>query len=176
MMRLTFPSIASAMVIWIGTTTSAHAASCPSASDVRSEIGRVGAKAAVDRNFANAERWNCVLKGIESARPAWLSVAMQLRTASDAGSSSELGDAMVTAFEANPSTVLSAVHTDAGPNRLSVQTVCTPALEPRQGYRAYFDQTEAKLLALKSDTLSVKIGRCITLIQHARPTLIGESR
>ena len=164
------------MAIWIGTATPALAAPCPSASDVRSEIGRVGAKAAVDRNFANAERWNCVLKGIESARPAWLSVAMQLRTASDAGSSSELGDAMVTAFEANPSTVLSVVHTDAGPNSLSVQTVCTPALEPLQGYRAYFDQTEAKLLAFKSAKLSVKKERCITLIQRARLTLVSESR
>ena len=91
-----------ALAVYVSVLACAQAATCPTANEVRSETKRVGPKATLDAAYADTKRWNCVLAGIESTSPSWLSIASSLRSASDAGASSELGVALVNAFEKNP--------------------------------------------------------------------------
>ena len=149
---------------------------CPSARDVSAEIKRTGATATLNAAHANSQRWSCVLNGIESATPAWLSVASRLRSASDAGTSSELGVATVVAFEKNPRAVLAIVREESSSNRLSVKTVCNPAIEPQQGYLAYFNQTEAKVEAIQLPELHAKKQKCLEIVRTARVSHEGGSK
>ena len=165
-----------ALAVYVGVSACAQAATCPTANEVRSETKRVGPKATLDAAYADTKRWNCVLEGIESTSPSWLSIASSLRSASDAGASSELGVALVNAFEKNPSAVLAVTPKEAAPGKLSVQTVCNPAIEPPQGYRAFFDQIEVKLVALKAESLGVKKERCLDIVRRARLALVGASK
>jgi hypothetical protein len=146
---------------------------CPSASKVSSEIKRIGAKAALENAYTNTQRWSCVLEGIESATPDWLSVASLLYSASDAATSSELSDATVVAFRKSPMGVFAVVSDKWIPGRMSVQTVCIPGIEPDEGYRTFFDEAEAKLVALRSNLANGKIKRCLKLIRAARAELNG---
>lgn len=149
---------------------------CPSTRDMSAEIKRTGATATLNAAYANSQRWSCVLNGIESAAPAWLSIASRLRSASDAGTSSELDAATVAAFEKNPRTVLAIVREESGPNRLSVRTVCDPAIEPQQGYLAYFNQTEARVLAIQLPELQAKKQKCLEIVRAARASHEGGSK
>ena len=169
-------SVAITLIIGASIPVLAQAATCPTVNELRSEIKRSGAKATLDASYANSERWNCILEGIESATSAWLSIASILYSESDAGTSSELGDSVVSAFEKRPTSVLAVVQEKAAPQRLSVQTVCNPALEPRKGYRAFFNRMEKRLTMLDKAGLSRKKELCLTIVRRARLALSDPSK
>lgn len=144
---------------------------CSSARQTLSEIDRAGAQVVLSKAYENRGQWNCLIKGIESASPAWLTVASKLRSASDAGSTSEINAAVVKAFERQPKNVLLAANDKSGAGRLSLKDVCAPSIEPAQGYEKFYAATESRLQKLRNPSLRTKIKSCLSSVAEARSSL-----
>lgn len=141
---------------------------CENLRELSTEIDKNGASATLRALYKNQERWGCLLDGLASGAPSWLAIAVRLRPASDAGSTSELEDAMVLAFERNPKAVFPLLRNDRDASHFTIPSTCNPGLEPRGGYTAFFDRVEAKLTKLESSALNAKVQQCLAIVRAAR--------
>jgi len=90
------------------------------------------------------------MPGIRSASPAWLAIANQLFSVSDAGASEDIGIALYEALEVAPLRVLPQLLRIYGG---SIEQLCNVSFEvekPKQGVRNYKRSIRAKLAAART--------------------------
>jgi len=82
-----------------------HSARAATPETLIEQVHANGARAVLDREYSNEERWRDLIHGVESGSDAWLQVAAALYAASDAGASEELESAVGEALAVHPSSV-----------------------------------------------------------------------
>jgi len=142
------------------------AASAPSgslsASTVAAEIQTVGASTVL-RKYYDTPAWSkAIIPGVRSGAPTWLSVAMQLHTVSDAGSSEDLDLALYAALARAPFRVLPLLSKLYGG---TVEDLCNVSFEaelPEPGVSAseYLAQIRAKLADAHTGAEKVMAASC----------------
>jgi hypothetical protein len=141
----------------------------PEVGIVNTAIDREGASTVLwDRLFANArgQAFGTLLAKIEGGDPAWIHVAARLRSASDAGVSLMLDQAMTLALPKAPAAVLKRIASDDGPSSFSVTAICSGAAflddEPKKKVLAWYERTERSLIELQDVSLDAKRVKCLS--------------
>lgn len=71
--------------------------------EVKESIHQKGAEATLAELSWPYEKWEAFIKRVESGEEQWVSIAIELRTVSDAGGSFELDHSLAHAYSVNPS-------------------------------------------------------------------------
>lgn len=100
--------------------------------------------------------WNQLTVKIASGEPCWIDVAIALRTGSDAGSTSELQDALFQALEKNPIYVLRTLNIEQTPpySSFSVSNICEGRSDPLPTYKQA--ATELEVIKISVEYISEK--------------------
>ncbi len=112
-------------------------------------------------------KFNAVLSGIESADPAWLKVALQLRPFSDAGASESLDNAVALALPKAPERILLLVG-----HGFDLEFICTsPFYEPEEPgvVEAYEHKTLVALASVKEPRLKALAVECAKSVKLPAP-------
>jgi hypothetical protein len=139
----------------------AYAASQPAGAKItaQSVLDGVRAKgpaaALKDYTAGSAQKWHFILKQIETGDSIWLTVASELRIASDASYSQDLDFSVATALTRNPSAVLRLKN-------FELERVCdVPYLEPSVKVVHDFQaKASAALLTVKDADLQERRKKC----------------
>ena len=131
---------------------------------VKTEIHKHGSKSVVNSIF-NTKSWGIIINGIASGEPQWLDVAKLLASGSDAGSASELRDAVAWALPHSPKEVILLANeewlfndTCSGP----------PVDEPPGGYKKYFELSIEAVTNISDPKLKRLKLECIKKLNAAK--------
>lgn len=130
---------------------------------------RGNAKSVVASVYSNQEAWSYVIEHVASGDPPWIAAAKALHRGSDAGTSSELRDAMFQALAANPAVVLS----DAEPE-FDLSSLCGGRSDPLGTFEAAsseLDLTIRAVEALQSRELTSRKRACLSDLRESRANL-----
>ena len=107
--------------------------------------------------WEHAAEFDKVLSGVESADPAWLRIAVELRQFSDAAASEDLDSSVALALPKAPERVLALVG-----HGFDLEFICTsPFIEPEPGVaEAYERKALASLAAVRSPPLKALAAEC----------------
>jgi hypothetical protein len=136
------------------------AAATITARSILDEVKAKGAKAALhEYTSGSAERWRFILKQIETGDSQWLSVANELRAASDASYSEDLNFSVATALTKNPSGVLRLKN-------FELESVCdVPYLEPSDKVvRDFQAKASAALATVRDADLQERKKKCQSIL------------
>jgi hypothetical protein len=130
---------------------------------VTHDTRRIGAKAVVQQLYSS-NRWETVLKKIESGDDAWLAVVEDLAEGTDAGASEDLQVTLARALPKNPGAVLKLTGTK---DFLSLDDVCAaPFIEPEHAFlMRYLTETRRSLASLKDKAVESKRLKCLSQIE-----------
>lgn len=106
---------------------------------ILSEIEDKKAKIVLQEIYSNDEAWSYVISKIELGYEKWLDVAIALQRPSDAGTSSEIHDAMFAAIKNNTFYML---HNDL--------IICDGRHDPLRTYKEALKEIDATIESLKS--------------------------
>ena len=135
---------------------------------VTNAIHEKGAMNVINSIFGS-DSWGIIVKGIASGSPQWLHVAKLLAGGSDAGSASELRDAVAWALPNSPREVILLAQKEQ-----LFQDTCSgpPVDEPAGGYKKYFD-TSIEAVSKISDPKFKKLKlECIDKLNIAKKHLV----
>jgi hypothetical protein len=139
---------------------------------VERDLKARGARAVVSELYDDETQWECVLRGIEGAKTAWLLVARELLKGSDAGSTDELLGSLSDAFERAPARVLTmAAVKDT--ELFSIADVCgdTEIAETLRGVLERLRRRRAMVRSLKGRSLASRKRACIEAMDRAEQDL-----
>jgi len=128
-------------------------------------------KSVVESIYSNQSAWSHVVDHIASGNPSWVRAAKALQRGSDAGSSSELRDAMFRALAANPESVLASAEPEFELSRLCGGR--TDPLATFEAAAAEYDSTIRAVEAVKSHELSSRRKMCLLRLREGRAGLSG---
>ena len=121
--------------------------------------------AAVIRSLWDTPRWSELTDEVASGDARWINVAVALAPGSDAGSTSELNDALVVALSRNPAYVLSAVPTNpSDTNPIGLSILCEGPQDPPETYAAALaelKEEETAVRAVRDEALAGKKDLCL---------------
>jgi hypothetical protein len=131
---------------------------------VREDTRRIGAKAVVQKLYS-ANRWQALLKNVESGNASWLELVGELAEGTDAGTSEDLQVSLATALPKNPRGVLIVAGTK---DFLSIRDICgAPFIEPEHAFlMRYLKNSQRALVALNDPTVEQKRIQCLSRIQQ----------
>ena len=164
------------MLNLLGTLVLMSAAPAKSVSleEVQALIAEKGPRGTIHQLFEDDERWDQFLEIIATGKKEWLTIAAQLRPATDAHASETLDMALQEALPRNPAGVLDLVATDV----VSVSQVCgmygfgqIEDERPNTVLVALVDKRIAAVSALKQPTLSGVRNACLEELQALRVLL-----
>jgi hypothetical protein len=129
---------------------------------VKDDTKRIGAKAVVNKLYSS-DRWQVVLKNIESGDATWLNVVGDLAEGTDAGTSEDLQVSLATALPKNPRGVLKVT---GAKDFLSVDDICgAPFIEPEHTFLLrYLADARRSLGRLKDPEVEGKRVECLAQI------------
>ena|SRR5690242_4596651 len=135
------------------------------------EIDRNGASTVLRNLRSDKTAWDKAIENISSGVRGWVDVAVALRTASDAGSTSELHSAMFLALSKNPSYVLQVVElVDKPPyHSFLLSNVCEGRVDPPPTYQeavAEFVRARAAIEKVQVAELQSKKKLCLTKLRE----------
>jgi hypothetical protein len=119
----------------------ALAAASPQLEELKSGIARDGAQAVITRLFNNRANWEALISHINSAERDWVSLGIALLAGTDAGSISEIHDALFSALGVDPGYLL---HQPSSAN-FDIISICNGRDDPPATYNA----AESEQLAVK---------------------------
>jgi hypothetical protein len=136
---------------------------------VKDDTRRIGAKAVVQQLYSS-NRWETVLKKIETGDDAWLAVVQDLAEGTDAGTSEDLQVTLARALPKNPGAVLRLTGTESF---LSLDDVCAaPFIEPEHAFlMRYLTETRRSLASLNDTAVESKRLKCLSQIEQQLTTL-----
>lgn len=157
------------MVIWLFTLCTACSASSPNTAiapaELISEIQKVGATKVIRRYWGHPE-WRNLVGNVASGERDWIDVALALIPASDAGSASELHDALFRALRKNPEYILRSLAIGKAPDgrSFSISDICDGRMDPLPAYenaRKELEETRISLGKIQGEELQKKKGICM---------------
>ena len=158
-MRKQLPLIVACIVVFVG----ACASEAFTPNDVQQVVDAKGAKAAIDSLYGTPE-WDALISGIASGDSDWLKVADAIVPGSDAGSASELKDAVAWALPHAPDEVLRMVKDDS-----PWENTCLgpPVDFPKEGPNQYFSNSIAALERMSSNAMQGAKQACLEQLRYA---------
>jgi hypothetical protein len=131
--------------------------------------------AAVIRSLWDTPRWSELTDQVASGDPGWVNVAVDLAPGSDAGSTSELNDALALALSRNPVSVLRAVPADpSDSNPIGLSIVCVGPQDPPDTYAAALGElkaAEAAVRAIHDKALAGRRDLCLKKLTTGKDAL-----
>jgi hypothetical protein len=136
--------------------------SLPSATALLSENEASGARAVLDRLWANERQFDSLCTAIESAEPSWLEVARRLRPSSDAGITLSLNYSVARALPAAPAQVLGLIG-----RGFTLDDICTsPFIEPEPEVAERYEQRALNALgSLRGSPLGPVAEQCAARVR-----------
>jgi hypothetical protein len=126
-------------------------------------INEKGARAVIDSLWGTT-RWDTMIKGVASGDEAWLKVAVELAPGSDAGSASELRDAVAWALPHAPARVIAvAEQSELFRDSCSGPPVDFPSDDPK----AYFGAAISAVQKVTDPALKAARQACLTKLRLA---------
>jgi hypothetical protein len=132
-------------------------------STLLSQIKEEGARAVIDTIWRTS-RWDTLIKGVASGDEAWLNVAVELAPGSDAGSASELQDAVAWALPHAPARVIAV----AEKSELYRDSCSGPPVDfPSDDPKAYFSAAISAVQKLADPAMKAARQACLTKLRLA---------
>jgi hypothetical protein len=157
-MRGPFALLLSALVAY-----AAHSGEALAPSNLHALIKEKGARAVIDSLWGTA-KWDSMIKGVASGDEVWLKVAVELAPGSDAGSASELRDAVAWALPRAPARVIAvAEQSELFRDSCSGPPVDFPSDDPK----AYFGAAIAAVQEIADPALAAAKQACLTKLRLA---------
>jgi hypothetical protein len=141
----------------------AHSCEAVTAAAVHAQIEEKGPRAAIESLF-RTPAWDAAIRGIASGNEAWLQVALELAPGSDAGSASELKDAIAWALPHAPDRVIAVSE-----KHELFRDVCDvpPVDYPPEGRAAYFAAAISAVEGISDSSLKAAKASCLSKLRVA---------
>jgi hypothetical protein len=157
------------LALLLASPTTVRAESGLTPSNISEQIAAIGAHQTLEAICSNQDRWSQLLAGIASGTKGWLTIAIQLYPASDAGTSEQLALAIGEALEHKPENVLSLAVDEFG-----IEAICGGPDVDDQRFNSYslsmatIAKRQKMLRAMKGGELRHDRDSCIAALEKAK--------
>ncbi len=153
----------------LATSVSAWSDSALTPTVVLEKIKTFGARPTLQAIYSDKENWERLLAGIATGTKDWLSIANQLVSVSDAGSSQQLGLAVGEALEHQPENVLSLTFAQFG-----LSQICGGPDVDNNRFNSYelsitaITKRQAMVRSVKNESLYHLRDSCVVELEKAK--------